>query len=52
MDDYQKREEDTGLGKMKWEAAVRMKQAKLKSQGREVSKEDMIESMKQVGRVC
>ncbi|RYG70007.1 hypothetical protein EON64_01315 [archaeon] len=40
--EYQKREQARGVGKMKWDAEVRMRQAKLRAQGQAVSRSDVV----------
>eukprot|EP00981_Chlorochromonas_danica_P003354 scaffold644_cov168-Ochromonas_danica.AAC.46 len=40
--EYQKRENARGVGKMKWDAEVRMKQAKLRAAGQAVSRSDVV----------
>ncbi|KAJ1428375.1 hypothetical protein B484DRAFT_419428 [Ochromonadaceae sp. CCMP2298] len=40
--EFKKREEGAGMGKMKWDAQVRMRQAKLRTQGQGVSRSDTV----------
>lgn len=43
--EFKKRESGKGMGKMKWDAQVRMKQAKLRSMGAAVSRADAVMNM-------
>jgi hypothetical protein len=40
--EFKKRESGTGVGKMKWDAQVRMRQAKLRASGQAVSRSDTV----------
>lgn len=40
--EYKKRESGSGMGKMKWDAQVRLKQAKLRAAGQSVSRNDTV----------
>lgn len=42
MTEFKNREAGTGVGKMKWDAQVRMKQAKLRANGQSVSRSDIV----------
>lgn len=42
MREFKKREATTGMGKIKWDAQVRMKQAKLKAQGQETNRANTV----------
>lgn len=42
MQEFRKRESASGVGKMKWDAQVRIRQAKLRTQGQAVSRADTV----------
>ena len=42
MDEFRNREAGSGVGKLKWDAQVRMRQAKLRSSGQKLSRNDTV----------